>query len=78
MSYLRIRRHYRGVWFEPENAPKKTFLVHNSSSGSAVIKKSLMGGGRGGVHPMYVRRVNRVKDVLPLNKEFLKNFDASW
>ena len=41
MSYLRIRKHYRGVWFEPENAPKKTLLVHNSSSGSAVIKKSL-------------------------------------
>ena len=51
MSYLRIRRHYRGVWFEPENAPKKTFLVHNFSSGSAVIKKSLMGGGGGGCTP---------------------------
>ena len=75
MSYLRIRRCSKGLWFGPENVSKKTLLILNTSSGSAVIKKIV---GRGGVHPLHARWVNRVKNALPLNSEFLKIFNASW
>ena len=39
----------------------------NTSSGSAVIKKIVKGED---IHPLYARRVSRVKDALPRKTEF--------
>ena len=60
------------MWFRTKNVPKKTLLTGPNlnlytSSGSAVIKKIVEGGG---ADSLYARRVNKVKDALPLNSDF--------
>ena len=63
-----MRRCYRGFWFGPEDVLKKTLLTGPKFNLNTSSKKKIVEGG--GVHPLYARRVNRVKDALPLNSEF--------
>ena len=58
-----------GCGLEPKMVLRKTGPNLNlyTSSGSAIIKKIVEGGG---ADSLYARRVNKVKDALPLNSDF--------